>query len=333
MSENNILLLKQDDFLCKIVNEYEIYEYDNEYVIRIYNKEYLQYKMLINIFNYFEKEKYLPKTIYDSYYFTKKSDCFNNFLLNNKLPNYFRIKEEKNNYIKLVSKKKIKNKLYEIMKYYKYTFEEFIKVLDENNLIDENKKINILQSLLEQGIMTIIWLYIKKGIVIRDIKYENFYIKKTSKDYINFIINLDEYKIKLEGYYLIFGNFENAKSLELVNVEKFPEEDNSIIRSMLNPIYDLEIFINLFKYYMKEDNGINKIIIGEGTDDIIEQNIKNDSELNILFNEMVRSYVKDDKDKLKNDIKMYKNIFINYVNKNILPKICNNKIIIRSQDI
>lgn len=327
--ENNILLkLRPKKILGKGSEGIAIHANNNRYVVKIYNNPYTKNEMLLKILDYLESYKDLPKTIYKSYYFTKGINTFNRYISNNSLPNYFRMEINKDykNYKNLISKKKVNNKLYEIMKYYKYTFKDFILILNKNNDIDIQKKINILYSFLQQGILTLLWLYMKKGIVHNDINYDNFFIKETPKEYIKFKINEYSYKIKLEGYYLVIGDFGNAKSLELISRQKFPEKNNSLVRSILNPIYPIEDFIKLLKPRLQNNYNVNnikanKILLGYSND--YEQNMSYNSSLNLSYNEMIRSYLKKDSD-LQQKIKIYKDKLINYINKVVLSQFVNN---------
>jgi hypothetical protein len=326
-NNNNNILIKPKKILGKGSEGIAIHANNNKYVIKIYNSPYTKNIMLLKILNYLESYKNLPKTIYKSYYFTKGLNSFNRYISNNSLPNYFIININKNynNYKNLISKKKINNKLYEIMKYYKYTFEDFIVILNKNENMNIQKKINILYSFLQQGILTLIWLYMKKGIVHNDINYNNFFIQETSKEYIEFKIKDYCYKIKLEGYYLVIGDFGYAKSLELVSRQKFPEKNNSLIRSSLNPIYSIEDFIKLLKPRLQNNYNVNnikvnKILLGYSNDN--EQNISYNSELNLSYNEMIRSYLREDNN-LQEKIYLYKNKFIDYMNKNVLSRFVN----------
>ena len=67
------------------------------------------------------------------------------------------------------------NKLFEIMKKYDISLKDFIEKLKIKK-IDDQTKINILYSLFQQGLVTLFWLYMKKGIIHSDINYNNFYV-------------------------------------------------------------------------------------------------------------------------------------------------------------
>jgi hypothetical protein len=66
-------------------------------------------------------------------------------------------------------------KLFEIMKTYKITLKDFLQELLNNKNIEKDNKINILNSLLHQGLLTLLWLYMKKGIVHGDTNFNNFF--------------------------------------------------------------------------------------------------------------------------------------------------------------
>jgi hypothetical protein len=66
------------------------------------------------------------------------------------------------------------------MKKYDISLKDFIEKLKIKK-IDDQPKINILYSLFQQGLVTLFWLYMKKGIIHSDINYNNFYVKKKLK--------------------------------------------------------------------------------------------------------------------------------------------------------
>ena len=125
---------------------------NDNYTVKIYTKAGKNLKMLIKIINFFINTK-IPKTIYKSYYLTEKKDSLDRYI--NKLPNNFSYNS--NN----LEKYEIKIRLYEIMKTYDITLKDFINKLLKDN-IEEDRKIEIIHSLLYQGIVTLLWLYIKK---------------------------------------------------------------------------------------------------------------------------------------------------------------------------
>lgn len=64
------------------------------------------------------------------------------------------------------------------MKRYNITLTNFIEKIFNNNNINNNKKIEILHSLFYQGVFTLLWLYMKKGIIHSDINSDNFFVEK-----------------------------------------------------------------------------------------------------------------------------------------------------------
>ncbi len=249
--------------------------HDNKYTIKIYNKPYLTAIIFLKIINYLQDCKKLPKTIYKSYLFTSSLNSFNRYISNNSLPNYFSYKNM-NNFEQLSSKYKMDKKLYEIMKTYKMTLRTFLENFEINN---KNYKKNILQSLFEQGLITLVWLYMNKGIVHNNLSYDNFFIEETKKSF----ITIDKYNVQLFGYYIVIADFGYAKSMEIIDYKNYPEKIATIIRNELNPMANINEFINLFNnIFLKYDD------IHENIEEF--ENIK----LNMLYKELIKLYIQND---------------------------------------
>jgi hypothetical protein len=277
--------------------------YNNKYTVKIYDKIYLNSSMFINIVEYLQKNKSLPLTIYKSYFFTINDNSFERYIKNNGMPEYFSLKEHSNG---TTYNKTISPKLFEIMKTYKMTLKEFLKDFLKEHLKKKLRE-NILKSLFQQGLITLVWLYINKGIIHNDISYDNFFIQKTSKKNIKFNIYNKEYNIKLFGYYLIIGDFGYAKSIEFIHFENYIKNsfNSKNIRYELNPLNDIYRFLMLFKKTLKKSN-IK-----------INNDYKDTEKIARLHSKMLESYYKSSPDLDKN-IKIYKKNFFHFINIEIL---------------
>ena len=235
--ENNVLQkLKPEKILGKGSEGIALQTHDNKYTVKIYRKQYLTAIIFLKIINYLQDHKHLPKTIYKSYLFTSAVNSFNRYISDNSLPNHFSYKDN-NDLENLSSKYKMDKKLFEIMKTYKITLKTFLHKLESYD-----NKINILRSLFQQGLLTVYWLYMEKGIIHNDYSIDNFFIQKTNKSF----IRIRNKKIELFGYYLVLGDFGYAKSMEFVDYKKYPEKIASIVRNELNPFTSIIEYISLF---------------------------------------------------------------------------------------
>jgi hypothetical protein len=294
MSYNNILQnIKPKNILGQGSEGIIILSNNKKYTVKIYDKNINKLQTYINIINYIQQSKKLPKTIYKSYLITTCKNSLNRYIKNN-LPIHFSYTDDNN--LKILSKRyNMQNKLFEIMKTYNLTLKILLKNIKS---IDIELKNNILSSLYKQGILTLLWLYINKGIVHNDITLDNFFILKTTSK--NFKINIykDTYKVKLYGYYLIIADFGYAKSIEIDN--KYNNIPLNNILYQFNPLHDIKRFINIFPNKIKKNN-INTL----------------DDELNRSYNIMIEAYIKNDLlfKKYKN---IYKHILYNFIKKYII---------------
>jgi hypothetical protein len=273
-NKNNILQkFKHEKILGRGSEGIVIMTHNNKYTIKIYNKPYLTAIIFLKIINYLQDCKKLPKTIYKSYLFTSSFNSFNRYVSNNSLPNHYSYKNM-DNFEELSSKYKMDKKLYEIMKTYKMTLRTFL----ENLNFEINDKKNILKSLFDQGLITLIWLYVNKGIVHNDFSYDNFFIEETKK----LFVKIGNYKVQLFGYYIVIADFGYAKSMEMVDYKNYPGKIATLIRNELNPITNINEFINLFNIIFL------KYEINENIEEF--ENIK----LNILYKELVKLYIQND---------------------------------------
>jgi len=273
---------------------------NDNYTVKIYTKAGKNLKMLIKIINFFIKSK-IPKTIYKSYYLTEKKDSLDRYI--NKLPNNFSYNS--NN----LEKYEIKIRLYEIMKTYDITLKDFINKLLKDN-IDEDIKIEIIHSLLYQGIVTLLWLYIKKGIIHLDINSDNFFVEKTDDKDLSIKIKDKTYNVKLYGYYLIIADFGYGRSIELIDSEEYKYSKSMNLAELnIHPWRDTNDLIKIFKKYYKE-LGIKNIGI--------KNNIANSrfNSTRLEYKNMIRSYY-DKKDFDKNK-KIFKKEYLKFMNKYVL---------------
>ena len=293
---------------------------DNKYTIKIYIKKNKNLKMTVKIIQFFIKCKNLPKTIYKSYYINEKINSINRYISNNKLPNHFSISHIDENEVKnLITKYDMKPKLFEVMNTYKITFNNFIhKLFLENNKNHNNlsNNINILTSLFYQGIITLLWLYMNKGIIHFDINTSNFFIQPTTD--IEFEVEIKDiiYKVPLYGYYLIISDFGYARSIELLN----PSEYNSNVRInlesyMMHPWEDTVAFIKIFRNYLTNMN-ISLLDLD------INLNQCNKTIIDLTYTEyknMLLSYYNESED-FRQNVKIFKKAYFNIIKKYILKE-------------
>ena len=273
---------------------------NENYVIKIYTKKSKNLKMLIKILIFFINYKKLPKTIYKPYCITEKQ---------NSLPNYFSYKNE-NNLTQLSEKYSFTPKLFEIMKRYNITLNNFIEKIFNNN-ISINKKIRILHSLFYQGLFTLLWLYMKKGIIHSDINSDNFFVESTDDKEFIIVIKNFTYKVKLYGYYLVMSDFGYAKSIEVVDYDNYQYNIRINMETLnMHPINDLMDYMKIFKKYFNELN-INNI----GVDIKMVTSRMNNTKM--CYRGMIRSYYKK-RDDLKENIKKFKDEYFIFFRKYIL---------------
>jgi len=317
MNNTNILKkLKPMKILGKGSEGVVILSHNENYAVKIYRKKPSQVIMFIKIINYLEDYNNIPKTIYKSYIITSNKNSLDRYIVNNNLPNYFSYKNENN--LKLLSSKyKMDYKLFEIMKTYKITLEDFLQKLLNNKNIEKDNKINILNSLLHQGLLTLLWLYMKKGIVHGDTNLNNFFVEDTNDDFFNIHIKEFDFNIKLYGYYLIIADFGYAKSIELIEYYKYPYDVyDEIMNNSLHPWNDMMNLIKSFKKYYEllesNDLELNYSYIS----------LQANTETSNDYKNMLKSYITNEN--LKDNIKIFKKNYFLFVINNIFDK--NNEI-------
>jgi hypothetical protein len=206
-------------------------------------------------------------------------------------------------------------KLFEVMKRYDSSLKDFIEELKAKD-IDVQIKINILYSLFEQGLLTIYWLYIKKSIIHSTVSYDNLFFQKTNKTILKININDTTYNIKLFGYYLVIGDFGYANSIELIGFNENPEKKLlSVLSQTFNTLTDINNFIKLFKIKFLNYN-VHNIKVNDyllSINDI-------DYNLRTSYKKMIKSYISNNEN-LYNNIKIFKNLFGEYMTKYILSKL------------
>lgn len=305
INNNFFYKLKPEKILGKGSHGTVILTNNNNYTVKIYTKRTKNLIMLVSILNFFINYKNIPNSIYKSYYLTEKKNSLNRYIVNNNLPEQFSFNNEEHN---------IKPLLFEVMKTYEITLKDFINKLSKNNSINNDNKINILISLFYQGLYTLLWLYIKKGIVHLDINSDNFFVEKTTEE--NFIININniEFKIPTLGYNLIISDFGFARSIELVDYDEYKYNIRINLESFdIHPYNDVINFIKIFKKYFK----IYNIQLSNLDINIDNINMRLINRTQQDYRDMIRSYYKK-KDDLKLNIKKFKNNYFNHFRKYIL---------------
>lgn len=259
---------------------------------------------LIRIIKYLQK--YNIATIYKSYKFLSKKNSLKRYI--NKLPEYFSYMNN-TNLIELSKNYNMKNRLIEIMKTYEITLNNFINKLFKNNIKIEDK-IKIIESLYYQAIITLFWLYSKKGIIHKDLSLDNFFVEKTTDTNFELKIENNIYNIKLYGYYLVISDFGYAKSLELFDSDEYPNSLNSSFGSSdMNPYYELLTIINIFKKYI--DINTDNYILKSGV-----FNAENNMSITAEYKNLLKSYIKNEN--FKKELKKFKKSYSIFVNTKIL---------------
>lgn len=277
---------------------------NDKYTVKIYRLEAKYMISLIRIIDYIQK--YNIPTIYKSYKFLSKKNSLERYI--NKLPDYFSYMNN-TNLAELSKNYNMKNRLIEIMKTYEITLNDFINNLLKDNLKLE-AKIEIIESLYYQGIITLFWLYIKRGIVHKDLSLDNFFVEKTNNT--NFELKIEDniYNVKLYGYYLVISDFGYAKSLELFDPNEYPNAlDSSFGSSDMNPYYELLTIINIFKRYININT--DNYILKSGV-----FNTKNNMSITIEYKNLLKSYIKNEN--FKDELKKFKRSYTIFVNTKIL---------------
>lgn len=124
-------------YFIKDSNSKIIHKYNN-YCIKEYSLDYINIELFINILSFLQTTKNLPKTIYKSYYFTENINLLKKYIIRTSLPNNFII-QNKNLFEQISSKDKLKQKIYELSKYNKVSFRDFIEELNSNqNISNKN---------------------------------------------------------------------------------------------------------------------------------------------------------------------------------------------------
>jgi len=311
MNVNNILKqLKPTKILGKGSQGIVILSHDDNYAVKIYTKKGHNLKMLIKIINFFINCKSLPKTIYKSYYLTENMNSLNRYIENNNLPNHFSYNSINN--LKILSEKyDMKIRLFEIMKTYNITLKDFIEKMMKNNNINENLRIEIIHSLFYQGLFTLLWLYMKKGILHLDISSDNFFVTETDDKELIIDIKDTTYNVKLYGYYLVISDFGYARSIELIDSDNYNYNYRVNLEELnIHPWRDTNDFIKMFKKYFKELN-INNIGINNNIANSRFNSTKQE------YRSMIRSYYKKNEE-FKQSKKTFKDEYLKFFIKYIL---------------
>ena len=159
-------------------------------------------------------------------------------------------------------------------------------------------------------IITLFWLYIKKGIIHKDLSLDNFFVEKTNDKNFELKIGNNIYNVKLYGYYLVISDFGYSKSLELFDSNEYPTALNSSFGSGdMNPYYELLTIINIFKkyIYINTDN----YILNSGF-----FNAENNMSITTEYKNLLKSYIKNEN--FNDELKKFKKNYSIFVNNKIL---------------
>ena len=272
---------------------------NEKYSVKIYRLSPKYIKELIKIMDYLNN--YEIPTIYKSYKFLSKKNLLE--IYKNKLPNYFSFLD-KNNLQKLSESYNMKNRLVEIMKSDETTLNKFL-----DNYDKENRSI-MIESLYYQGILTLLWMYMKKGILHKDLSLDNYFIQKTDNEYFEITIKNINYKVKLYDYYLVLGDFGYSRSLELSDHNEYPDSLNSSVGSSdMNPYYEILNFINIFKRYINIDT--DEYILKSGV-----YNVGNNMSMTSQYKSLMKSYILNEN--FKEESKKFKRLYFKFINDKVL---------------
>ena len=275
---------------------------NQNYTVKIYISNAKYMKQLILIINYLRM--YEIPTIYKSYKFLSKKNSLERY--KNRLPDYFSFLDE-NNLKKLSETYDMKNRLIEIMKTYETTLNNFLYNLDDVN------RINIIESLYYQGIVTLLWMYMKRGIIHKDLSLDNYFIKNTDNEYFEIFIKDNKYRVKLYGYYLVLADFGYSRSLELSESDKYPDSLNSVFGSGdMNPYYEILNFINIFKKYININT--DEYILKTGV-----YNVGNNMSITTQYKILIKSYILNEN--FRDEVKKFKKEYFKFINEKVLKSL------------
>lgn len=272
----------------------------NNVVVKIYSSPPSKQSFLLPIYKHLfhsDNSENNPPTIYESFYLKKRLNSLNRYINNNHLPQQFSVRT--NEEIKKLKENgfNVRSRLYEVMAKYDYSLNSFIPILYSFN---EQTTNNIIKSLFYQGLLTLIWLYMNKGISHNDISADNFLIKKTEDEYFEINIYNQSFKVKLYGYYLVLSDFGHASSIELSDYDKYPNVIKPSEQFYINPFHDIYYYIQMYKQF-----GVSLTIL-----DNVEKPI---------YTLVIRNYKRDKyRHTFQQTLNDYKKHFFTYVYKKLL---------------
>lgn len=222
--------------------------HDENYVVKIHHSNVKKINMFKKILEFLQNRDMMPETIYESYINEERLNSKQKYRNKNKFPNHFTIIDEEN-YKKLKRKYgNVRNYLFEIIKRYNLSLKTFTNSLNRNSLVHNQDKIKIKLSLIKQGVLTLLWLYINKSIVHNDIVVNNFFVEETKSTLLNIKIYGINYKVITYGYYLVVYDFGRATSMELLDYEKYKNNEGikiNIDYIYFDPLSDIIEFIEI----------------------------------------------------------------------------------------
>ena len=143
-----------------------------------------------------------------------------------------------------------------------------------------------------------------------------FLFKKQKKTDLEININNTTYNIKLFGYYLVIGDFRYANSIELISFTDNPEKKLlTVLSHTFNPLTDINNFIKLFKIKFMNYN-VHNIKVN----DYLLSMHDIDYNLRTSYKTMIKSYISNNEN-LDNNIKIFKNLYSEYMTKYIFSKL------------
>jgi serine/threonine protein kinase len=259
-----------------------------KYSVKVYNGTIYDLDIIIKIIKHLHSKKNIP-TIYKSYYITTSLNSSSKYIDNNILPEYFSC-QINNKY------SNIQYKLFEIMKNYNTTLKVFLQGLNYK----DKKNDKLIKSIFQQGIITLLWLYIEKNIIHNDITLNNFFIVKTNKKMLNIKILNKNFSIHLYGYLIIifdFGYSKYTKSKYICDKNTNIKFQKNKLYYDLNPLHDIIRFTNLI-LKKNSDNYFN-----------------NNDSINHLYKKM---FLQKNNVSYNNYLTIYKKKLLEYIEKNIL---------------
>jgi serine/threonine protein kinase len=213
----------------------------------------------------------------------------------------------------------LKNKVFEVMKKYQMTLEDFFTVLRHTTQIGLEQKKIIIKSFIKQGLITLFSLYINHGIVHNDIHSQNFFVEETDEDFFVTPIKGIKYGVDTARYSLIIADFGISRSLEVVKYAENRSLSGWNISPDFNPFNDIFNMIGMFESISKELFDMNtdmylEEIVGI-TRDIFDIDIESTN-----YHTMIQTYIRGNP-LFELELLKFKNYYFERINHDVLRSV------------